>query len=496
MKAIHKSGIIYIVMALALLAPVIAQAQTTKGNKNVVKQERAVTPFIKIDVNGAFDVFLTQQPATTLTVEADENLMDQITTEVRNQVLTISSKQIKNPTKLNVYISSPTIEFIRMSGASNLTGENTIQGQALDITTSGATDLRLNVNVDVLSVNASGASVITLSGTAKELLATASGASDVKASKLQVTDATADASGAANINVNALGKVHTTTSGAGDIDLSGKAAEVENYNDEMNVRSWKEGNKTIVKAGSVIVEVTDSDSTKISIGGHNLTVDKSGNVKWKRNHTQKFNGHWAGVELGVNGYVTDGFKTDIKGQYDFLNLKYEKSIEVNVNFFEQNFNLIDEKFGVLTGLGLRWNNYRFDDNNIVLDGDADVIVGHAHDTHQLRKSKLVANYLTLPVLFEYQTNRFSRRNSFHVGAGMVMGWRFATHTKILYFDNGRQKPKQHDSFHLRPFRYDATVRAGWGIINLYATYSLNTLFKEGRGPELYPFSIGITLANF
>ena len=186
----------------------------------------------------------------------------------------------------------------------------------------------------------SGASVITLSGTAKELLATASGASDEKASKLQVTDATADASGAANINVNALGKVHTTTSGAGDIDLSGKAAEVENYNDEMNVRSWKEGNKTIVKAGSVIVEVTDSDSTKISIGGHNLTVDKSGNVKWKRNHTQKFNGHWAGVELGVNGYVTDGFKTDIKGQYDFLNLKYEKSIEVNVNFFEQNFNQI------------------------------------------------------------------------------------------------------------------------------------------------------------
>jgi hypothetical protein len=482
-------------MALVVLAPAIAQAQETKGNKKVVKQERAVTPFIKIVVSGAFDVFLTQQPSTTLMVEADENLMDQIITEVSGDVLTISSRQIKNPTKLNIYVSASTLEFITLSGASNLVGENTLQGQVLDITTSGASDARLNVNVDYVSVNASGASVVTLSGTAKELVATASGAADVKASKLMVTDVTADASGAANIGVNASGKVVTSTSGAGDIDLTGNPAEVKNYDEEVNVKSWKENNKTIVKAGSVIVEVTDSDSTKITIGGHNLIVDDDGNVKWERNRIHKFNGHWAGFELGVNGYVTDDFNTDIKGEYDFLNLKYEKSIEVNLNFFEQNFNLIDNKFGVLTGLGLRWNNYRFEDN-IVLESDADVIDGYADNSHDWRKSKLVVNYLTLPVLFEYQSNRFSRRNSFHVAAGMVMGWRYATHTKMLYFDNGRQKPKQHDDFYLRPFRYDATLRAGWGIVNLYASYSLNSLFKDGRGPELYPFSIGITLASF
>jgi hypothetical protein len=495
MKTIHKTGLIYIAMALAMLTPGIAQAQGSKGNKNVVKQERAVTPFISVVVSGAFDVFLTQQPATTLTVEADENLMDQITTEVNNQVLTISSRTIKNPTKLNIYISSPTIEFIELSGASNLVGENTLQGLALDIKTSGAADARLNVNVDNISVNASGASVITLSGAAKEMVAKASGAADVKAYKLEVIDVTADASGAANINVNASGKVKTTTSGAGDVNLSGKAAEADNDDNDVDVRSWKENNKTIVKAGSVIVEVTGSDSTKITVGGHNLIVDEDGNVKWKRNHTNKFNGHWAGLELGVNGYVTDKFKGDIKGYYDFLNLKYEKSIEVNVNFFEQNFNLINDKFGVLTGLGLRWNNYRFDDN-IVLEKSPDAIYGHADTTHNWSKSKLVVNYLTLPVLFEYQSNRFSRRNSFHVAAGMVMGWRYATHTKMLYFDNGRQKPKQRDDFYLRPFRYDATLRAGWGIVNLYASYSLNTLFKDGRGPDLYPFTIGITIASF
>ena len=66
---------------------------------------------------------------------------------------------------------------------------------------------------------------------------------------------------------------------------------------------------------------------------------------------------------------------------------------------------------------------------------------------------------------------------------------------MLYFNNGRQKPKQFDSFNINPFRYDAMVRIGWGVINLYATYSMNTLFKEGGGPELYPFAIGITFLN-
>jgi hypothetical protein len=485
-----------ICMAMAILAPVTLHAQGTKGNKNVVKQERAITPFIKIVVSDAFEVFLTQQDAATLTIEADENLMNLITTEVNNEVLTISSKQIKNSTKLNVYVSTPRIEYITLSGASTLVGENTLRGQVLTITTSGATDARLNIDMDVVSIDASGASEIVLSGVAREMVVEASGAADVKASNLLATDATADASGAAHIRLNASGKAITTTSGAGDIDLSGNPVVIENDDDdEMNVRSWKEDNKTIVKAGSVIVEVTDSDSTKITVGGHNLIVDDQGNVKWKRNRTHKFNGHWAGFELGVNGYVTDDFNTDLKGEYDFLNLKYEKSIEVNLNFFEQNFNLYHNKFGVLTGLGLRWNNYRFEDN-IVLEDDEPTIAGYPDNSRDWRKSKLVVNYLTLPVLFEYQSNRFSRRNSFHVGAGMVMGWRYATHTKMLYFDNGRQKPKQRDSFHLQPFRYDATLRAGWGIINLYASYSLNSLFKDGRGPELYPFAIGITLANF
>ena len=42
----------------------------------------------------------------------------------------------------------------------------------------------------------------------------------------------------------------------------------------------------------------------------------------------------------------------------------------------------------------------------------------------------------------------------------------------------------------------ATVRGGVGWFNLFATYSLTPLFESGRGPELYPFTVGVTLLGF
>ena len=43
---------------------------------------------------------------------------------------------------------------------------------------------------------------------------------------------------------------------------------------------------------------------------------------------------------------------------------------------------------------------------------------------------------------------------------------------------------------------DATARIGWGWVNVFATYSLTTLFKTDRGPELYPFSVGLTISDW
>lgn len=502
MKTFKLSSLLVVFAMVLLQLPGTLQAQQTKGNKNVIKQERAISEFTQLEVGGAFNVFYTQKDASSLVIEADENLMDKIETTVSGNTLHISSRNIKNASKLNIYLSSPKLEEIDISGAATFKTENTITVQDLRIEASGASEGELNLDVETLRTKASGASELKISGEANSHEVTASGAADVKASDLITKTTDATASGASDVKINASEKVSSSSSGAGNISVSGNPEIYSNNqtigsykDDDTRVETWNNGDVTKVKVGGVVVEVTDGDSTKIAIGNRSLVVDEDGNVEFKRNKINKFKGHWAGFEMGVNGYVDKDFNNDVPAEYDFLTLKYEKSTEVNINFFEQNINLANNKLGLVTGLGLRWNNYRFA-NNVILEPDSAQIYGYRDYSRDWKKSKLVVNYLTLPLLLEYQTNRFSNTNSFHIAAGMVLGWRYATHTKMLYFDNGRQKPKQHDSFHLEPFRYDATVRIGWGIINLYATYSLNTLFKENRGPELYPFAMGITFVNF
>jgi hypothetical protein len=490
-------------MVALFIIPAIADAQQVKGNKNVVRQERSVQDFTQLEIGGAFEVFYTQSEKTSLVVEADENLMDNIQTKVTENKLKISSDNIKNAKVLKIYLSNPALEQIEISGAATLKSENTITGVSFSVDASGASRAMLNIEVERLKTKASGAADLKLRGSATEHDVSASGAAVVQASGLETNITDATASGASRVSINATKEVNSSSSGAGNISVSGNPEFYSNKKNieedtdfrRMNVESWRKGDTTTVKVGGVIVEVVDGDSTKVAIGNHSLVVDEKGNVEWKRSKKHKFKGHWAGFDLGVNGYVDKDFNLDVPQEYDFLTLQYEKSIDVNINFFEQNINLVNNKLGLVTGLGLRWNNYRFS-NNVVLNPDSAQIFGYNDFDRDWRKSKLVVNYLTLPLFLEYQTNRFSKSNSFHIAAGAVLGWRYATHTKMLYFENGRQKPKQRNSFHLEPFRYDATVRIGWGIINLYATYSLNTLFKEGRGPELYPFAMGITFLNF
>jgi len=502
MKTLKLRNLLAIVAAVLLIFPINLMAQKERGNKNVIKQERSIAEFKEIRVGGAFHVYFTQKPETSLVVEADENLMDKIETKVDGEVLKVTTGNLRNATTLNIYLSGPQLEKIHISGAASFENENTITAKSFDIEASGASEAELTLAVEILTTDASGASELKLQGSADDHTVVASGAADVKASKLITKSSNANASGAAHVSIHATEKVTSSSSGAGSISVSGNP-EIYSTENKVNthdgssgtkVQSWKDGDVTTVKVGGVKVEITDGDSTKIAVGNHSLVVDEDGNVEWKRNRNNKFKGHWAGLDLGVNGYVDKDFKIDLPEDYDFLTLQYEKSIDVNINFFEQNINLINNKFGLVTGLGLRWNNYRFS-NNVILEPDSATIYGYNDDSRDWRKSKLVVNYLTLPLMFEYQTNRYSRSNSFHISAGVMLGWRYATHTKNLYFENGRQKPKQYDSFNLNPFRYDATMRIGWGIINLYATYSMNTLFKDGHGPELYPFAIGIAFTN-
>jgi len=99
--------------------------------------------------------------------------------------------------------------------------------------------------------------------------------------------------------------------------------------------------------------------------------------------------------------------------------------------------------------------------------------------------------LTLPLLVEFQKNIAGHKAYISVGgqAGFLLG----TKTKVEY---GNTLSESHSNKNVTPITYGLTARVGYRYLNLYANYSMSTLFEKDKGPELNPFSIGIMLVNF
>jgi hypothetical protein len=179
-----------------------------QGSGTSKSETRSVSGFTKIDAGGAVNVEVTAQKDFSVVVEADDNLLTNIKTEVSGDTLKIYSEDRISPkTRVNVKISMPIIEGLDVSGASS--------GNVV------------NVNADSLEIVASGASKIKIDGMAKELNANASGASTVDAESLEVEDADVEASGASKAVVSATNDLKVDASGASKISYVGEPKNIK-----------------------------------------------------------------------------------------------------------------------------------------------------------------------------------------------------------------------------------------------------------------------------
>jgi len=193
-----------------------------KGNGKVVKEERNVSGFTSLEVSGAFQVFLYQGKSEALTVEADENLMQYIKTEVKGDRLKIyTDEDIRKATKLNIYLTFEELEMIDISGAVTITGEGLMEFSELDLEGSGASEILLNINVDQLNADFSGASEIELIGSAKNVSFDFSGASSIDAYEFVISHCELDVSGASDARLNVSGNLEVDISGAASVRYKG-----------------------------------------------------------------------------------------------------------------------------------------------------------------------------------------------------------------------------------------------------------------------------------
>ncbi|MCA1757334.1 MAG: PorT family protein [Bacteroidales bacterium] len=274
--------------------------------------------------------------------------------------------------------------------------------------------------------------------------------------------------------------------------------------DRMKVESSED--ITTVRLGSRIVTITSGEKgpkmniEKIvrdeDIPDQEMLTCNEGTGRYDDGHSSypsrfRFRPHWSGFEFGFNNYLATGYESTLPDEYNFMDLNTGKSFNVNINFGQLGIGFT-RHFGMVTGMGLQFNDYVFEGNNNLMKDENGVIVEYdaGVDGLVLDKSKLSTTYFVMPLLFELQIP-VDRHNTINIAAGMIGGAKIASRTKMVYHDDGKQKIKEKNDYSLNLLRYGPTVRLGYESFQVYATYYMNGLFKENKGPELYPVQIGV-----
>jgi len=273
--------------------------------------------------------------------------------------------------------------------------------------------------------------------------------------------------------------------------------------------------KIVVLASAALVLVglnsygQDPDTSKIRIGNKKYTVivdndkeikiltDGDSNVVVREYRKEKehkpahrMNGTWAGFEIGLANFVNSDYKMTLPAGADFMDIKVANSLDFNFNFAEKSLGIIKNYVGIVTGLGIQYQNYRFVNDFSLTKTDDGIIAEPV--AMALDKNRLSIWHLNLPLMLEFQIPVYGESTRIKIAAGVIGGLRIGSRQVQKYTDNGeKQKIKIRDDFYLRDFNYGFTARVGYGDVALFANYYPQTLFENCKGPEIYPVTIGI-----
>jgi hypothetical protein len=203
--------------------------------------------------------------------------------------------------------------------------------------------------------------------------------------------------------------------------------------------------------------------------------------------------HDGGLEfsIGYNGLLENG-STSLSAGNKGLNLVNGKSTNVNLTY-NHYFNIYRENVRMSVGLGLDWNNYRLagdstlmpNQNTLTFNPDAAV------NSVDFTKNKLLARYVTLPVMLHFQTNEGDNGKRLGVSGGVELG--YLINGRVKQVSEVKGKTKVNDKFNLNDLRYGFMGRVSYGDMGIYAKYYPQSTFNKNEGPDLNTFCVGLTI---
>lgn len=202
-------------------------------------------------------------------------------------------------------------------------------------------------------------------------------------------------------------------------------------------------------------------------------------VKKKEKSTALYIGNSKSSSIRLFEYGWNMVDREISG--DFFELNNWKSQQVTINPFNVSVTNAKRNVGLSMALGLRFNNYRFLES--VTMEKVGGMVNPVPILEDIKKSKFTTAAIHMPA--EFTIGKPSR---FAVSVGGFADIVYRSHTKIKYV--GGHKDKEWN-FPVNFIQYGFSARVSCKYVSVYCNWYPAGLFKDGKGPKMEMWSIGI-----
>ncbi|MFC2137536.1 head GIN domain-containing protein [Bacteroidota bacterium] len=223
------------------------------GNGYKSAEYRYLENFDEVTVTGDYDVYINQGNEYDILIQADENLLPYVVTDVSGDNLKIKNYENRclNPTgSIDIYITMPEINKLKLTGSGlivcdsldaddlevELIGSGDIElgygssyiyiRDEIKIENTGSGDIYIDLEADVVEVELIGSGDIVLEGSADESDLYIAGSGDIESEDLEVDECFAKIVGSGDIFVNVRRILDVKITGSGDLYYIGNPDRV------------------------------------------------------------------------------------------------------------------------------------------------------------------------------------------------------------------------------------------------------------------------------
>lgn len=233
--------------SLSLSACRIPFINVVRGSGNVISESREVSGFDEIRLNGAGRLVITQGDTEYLEIEAEDNILPELTSDVSGSTLVLGYqdkfwRKSVIPTKEILYTLTVTDLFaITFNGAADLEMA-AFETSSLAITINGAGKVNIDdLMADSVSVTINGTGNVSLAGEVADQEINIDGAGNVRSGDLQTSRTLIEVNGLGNATVWATELLDVTINGGGTLNYYGNPSVTQDVNGTGDINNL--GNK-------------------------------------------------------------------------------------------------------------------------------------------------------------------------------------------------------------------------------------------------------------